>query len=578
MDAYQKVLLGVGAACLAVLAVSPFLNWVNILGGGMMGIEGDGKIVLILCLCVGGGLVAELAIKKRSVASVIVAQAWGTIACLWMLGEVWRVQAIRASPDIRDNIFGEMLATQVSPGAGLILGMLGGLGLAIAFALLSIQRLKKTRLYVFTQAGSLLLGIGIVALAASHASSPGSPEQDAPSASDYATIPAVQAAREAARRAACSSNLKQIALAMHSYHSVNGCFPPAVLTDDLGKPMKSWRVTILPYLEETELYQQYDAKQPWDSPQNRAVGKAVVNSFLCTSDPATAGSTQTNYVRVVGRGTLGGLPNEAVKLKDIGDRSSTIMVVEVSGLNINWAQPRDITVDELMKLVAQRRVSRHPGGFQAVFADGSVHFLSYSDDPKILRAFLSPTVSNATPRNKAAPGTTAATPAGEKCPPSELKNWIAADKNSGKLGDIAVMVMSAKTGIVQLREHLMDAEDGTSKDPHLTIWLTIQNQSERKKLDYQSWASDLFSFGNDRVTLKDDAGNSYRGVNFGLSTKVKGAAGSESVYPGKDIQDALVFELPIDKIEYLELVLPGKHIGEEGEFRFRIPKAMIKKE
>ena len=92
MDAYQKALLGVGAGCLAVLAVSTLLNWVSIFGGGMMGIEGgDGKIVLILCLCVGGGLVAELAIKKRSVASVIVAQAWGTIACLWMLGEIWRV-------------------------------------------------------------------------------------------------------------------------------------------------------------------------------------------------------------------------------------------------------------------------------------------------------------------------------------------------------------------------------------------------------------------------------------------------------------------------------------------------------
>ena len=111
-----------------MLAVSPFLNWVNVLGGGMLGIEGDGKIILILCLCVSGGLVVELAINKRSVTSVILAQALGTIACLWMVGEVWRVRAIRESPDIRDNIFGQMLATQVSPGAGLILGCSAGSG------------------------------------------------------------------------------------------------------------------------------------------------------------------------------------------------------------------------------------------------------------------------------------------------------------------------------------------------------------------------------------------------------------------------------------------------------------------
>ena len=63
-------------------------------------------------------------------------------------------------------------------------------------------------------------------------------------------LPAVQAAREAARRAQCTNNLKQIGLAMHNYHSAYNHFPAAAITDDDGKPLLSWRVAILPYIEQ----------------------------------------------------------------------------------------------------------------------------------------------------------------------------------------------------------------------------------------------------------------------------------------------------------------------------------------
>jgi hypothetical protein len=202
-------------------------------------------------------------------------------------------------------------------------------------------------------------------------------------------LPAVQAAHEAARRAQCQNNLKQIGLALLNYESANKCFPPAVFTDDLGKPMESWRVAILPYMEEESLFQRYDPKQPWDSPQNRALGNTPIAVFRCPSDPGAANSTETNYVRIVGKDTTGGTPNEAVKLSDITDgMSNTIMLVEVSGLGINWEEPRDVTVDEFMEMVAKGRASRHAGGFQALTADGSVHFIRNDIDPKTLRALL----------------------------------------------------------------------------------------------------------------------------------------------------------------------------------------------
>ena len=72
-------------------------------------------------------------------------------------------------------------------------------------------------------------------------------------------LPAVQAAREAARRAQSSNNLKQIGLAMHNYHDTYGTFPPAVVTDASGKPLYSGRVLLLPFMEQAALF---DAVRP----------------------------------------------------------------------------------------------------------------------------------------------------------------------------------------------------------------------------------------------------------------------------------------------------------------------------
>jgi len=89
-------------------------------------------------------------------------------------------------------------------------------------------------------------------------------------------LPAVQSAREAARRAQCSNNLKQIALAFHNYHDTYRTFPPAYIPDEDGNPKHSWRVLILPFLEQRALYEQYNFDEPWDSPNNRIVGNASI--------------------------------------------------------------------------------------------------------------------------------------------------------------------------------------------------------------------------------------------------------------------------------------------------------------
>ena len=90
-------------------------------------------------------------------------------------------------------------------------------------------------------------------------------------------------APEASRRLACSNNLKNIALAMHNYEQAYRCFPPAYVPDKHGKPMHSWRVLLLPFLEKQALYSQYRFNEPWNSPNNRKVTDRATALYQCPS-------------------------------------------------------------------------------------------------------------------------------------------------------------------------------------------------------------------------------------------------------------------------------------------------------
>ena len=110
---------------------------------------------------------------------------------------------------------------------------------------------------------------------------------------NYATIgvlvglllPAVQAAREAARRNMSMNNMKQIMLAMHNYHDANGNLPPAFSTDDAGNALLSWRVLILPYLEEQALYDQFHLDESWNSEHNKTLISKMPEVYAEPSAP-----------------------------------------------------------------------------------------------------------------------------------------------------------------------------------------------------------------------------------------------------------------------------------------------------
>ena len=197
-------------------------------------------------------------------------------------------------------------------------------------------------------------------------------------------LPAVQAAREAARRAQCSNNLKQIALAMYNYESANGTFPPAAITGPDGKPLLSWRVAILPYLEQQAVYDQFHLDEPWDSPHNKALAEKVTPPvFLCPSN-AVGMVGHAHYRVLTGPGTAfeGTKGHRIAEFTD--GTSNTLMVVE-SNDTAPWTKPEGIDAADPAGMLDEIG-SGHPGGFNAAFADGSVRFLKQTIAPAVLKA------------------------------------------------------------------------------------------------------------------------------------------------------------------------------------------------
>ena len=197
-------------------------------------------------------------------------------------------------------------------------------------------------------------------------------------------LPAVQASRDAARRMQDSNQLKQIALGLLNYESTYGKFPARANYDAAGKPLLSWRVLILPYLEEMELYNQFHLDEPWDSEHNLKLAAQMPDVYRSQSfnDPL-----KTIYLTADGKGTaMEG--NQGIKFSQISDgTSNTMMVLEVNPENaVVWTQPADLPFDPANPGVGLGAI--RPNGFQAAFVDGSVHLISPQTTPDTLRKLL----------------------------------------------------------------------------------------------------------------------------------------------------------------------------------------------
>lgn len=218
------------------------------------------------------------------------------------------------------------------------------------------------------------------------------------------TAKALNDARAAARRSQRVNNLKQLGLAFHNFHETQKHFPAsAAICDKDGKPLLSWRVAILPFIEQQALFNQFHLDEPWDSEHNRKLITTMPSLYV---DPAQRDpGGKTTFLVPVHKETVFPPPMQGkVATKKFGNRelflaegtdfrkitdgtSQTILLVEVApGSAVPWTKPADWEVDLANPTNGLKQDGRD--GFMAGFCDGSVRYIGFDAPVENLRAWL----------------------------------------------------------------------------------------------------------------------------------------------------------------------------------------------
>jgi prepilin-type processing-associated H-X9-DG protein len=205
-----------------------------------------------------------------------------------------------------------------------------------------------------------------------------------------ALLPAIKSSRAAAKRIASQNNMRMLMLASLNYESAHMQFPPAYRVNKEGKSLLSWRVQILPFIEQNNLYEQFRHDEPWDSPNNIALLEKMPEVFRSPSSKAAPGKTvyrgiggKSGVLQPFGDGKLG-----AIGFGQITDGSSnTIYAIETSDeLAIEWTKPSSgIDPDSFD---AKQLFGNQIGGTNVVMCDGSVQFVSELVDPEALKKLM----------------------------------------------------------------------------------------------------------------------------------------------------------------------------------------------
>lgn len=198
-------------------------------------------------------------------------------------------------------------------------------------------------------------------------------------------------------RTASMRNLERIADAFNAYAADFGAYPPNATLDPNGVPLHSWRVLILPYLDQKPLYDQFDLNRPWSHPENMKLAYDMPAVYSHPNGGVNTMFSQSAYYLITGPGTLFPSPNAPLGPDRITDDvSQTILAVEgipivPSGL---WTEPIDLKYASM-----QGKLGGSPGfelggllegGVAMATSDGRGHFIEDSMDPLVFRSLVTP--------------------------------------------------------------------------------------------------------------------------------------------------------------------------------------------
>jgi hypothetical protein len=203
-------------------------------------------------------------------------------------------------------------------------------------------------------------------------------------------LPAVGAARDAARRMADSNSMRQVSLAILNYESAYKRLPPPEVTNSQGEKVWSWRVALLPFVEEVGLYQSIDFMdmQPWNSPKNKFMQGESPRVFQSLRANHPRGSQACNVFVISAPQPAKVVPafveGEQARIGDFEDGlANTIVAIMLVKHSTEWANPANLTIDEAYKYIQQEDKI-----VLAAFADGSIHPLPVTIDRATFEAMV----------------------------------------------------------------------------------------------------------------------------------------------------------------------------------------------
>jgi prepilin-type processing-associated H-X9-DG protein len=199
-------------------------------------------------------------------------------------------------------------------------------------------------------------------------------------------LPALTSARQAAQRNVATNNLRQIVLGLLNHESAKGAMPAHAIYGADGKPLLSWRVQILPFLGQQELYQQFHLDEPWDSEHNKTLIAQMPDVYTTPGVQIEPG--KTNLLAVVGKECFMDGTETGISIRDITDGTSlTVSVVEADPAQaVEWTKPDDLEFNPDDPKAGLGNV--RPGGWNVAFCDGSVQFFAEGIDPTLLKSMF----------------------------------------------------------------------------------------------------------------------------------------------------------------------------------------------
>jgi hypothetical protein len=185
--------------------------------------------------------------------------------------------------------------------------------------------------------------------------------------------------------------MKILILAFHNYHSRDNKVPPPFTVDANGKPLHSWRVLVLPYLEQHELYKKIRLNEPWNSAHNKQFHDQMPTIFRCPTGTLGNPKRDTTYCMLVGDEMIGVPNGKGISIDQITDGTSNTILLAERKTPVCWMEPTDILQEHAYLGVNKHALgigSEHEGGAVVGVCDGSACFLKETIDLKMLKALL----------------------------------------------------------------------------------------------------------------------------------------------------------------------------------------------